>query len=47
MISTHPNVRGDPGEALVRCIEECFACAQTCTACADACLAEEMVRNLR
>jgi citrate lyase beta subunit len=47
MIATHPDVRGNISEALVRCVEECFACAQTCTSCADACLAEEMVQNLR
>ena len=47
MISSHPDVRGNLSEALVRCIEECYACAQTCTSCADACLAEEMVAELR
>ena len=47
MISTHPDVKGSISEALVRCVEECYACAQACTACADACLAEEMVRQLR
>ena len=46
MISTHPSVRGDVNEALIRCIEECYDCAQACTVCADACLGEEMVRDL-
>ena len=47
IISTHPDVRGNVSEALVRCIDECYACAQACTACADACLAEEMVQQLK
>lgn len=47
MISSHPNVRGNVSEALVRCIEACYGCAQACTACADACLAEDMVKELR
>ena len=47
MISTHPDVRGNISEPLIRCIEECFACAQTCVSCADACLAEESVQMLR
>src|SRR5690606_12002565 len=47
MISSHPDVQGNLSEALVRCIEECYACDQTCTACADACLAEGMVADLR
>ena len=47
MIAAHPDVRGNVSEALVRCVEECFACAQTCASCADACLAEEMVQQLR
>lgn len=47
MISSHPGMRGKTSDALLRCIEECYACAQTCTACADACLAEEDVRELR
>ena len=41
MISTHPQVKGEALEVLIRCIEECYACAQTCTSCADACLGEE------
>ena len=47
MIATHPDVRGNTNDALIRCIEECYSCAQTCTSCADACLAEEMVAELR
>ena len=47
MISTHPDVRGNFSDPLVRCIEECYDCAQVCTTCADACLAEEMVQQLR
>ncbi len=46
MVSTHPRVRGNISEALLRCIEECQSCAQICTSCADACLAEEMVDQL-
>jgi hypothetical protein len=47
MISTHPDVRGNVSQPLVRCIEECYGCAQVCTSCADACLAEDMVTQLR
>ncbi len=47
MIATHPEFRGKADDALLRCIEQCYACAQTCTACADACLAEEKVAELR
>ncbi|UEM01847.1 four-helix bundle copper-binding protein [Skermanella rosea] len=47
MIGTHPDVKGNINDALIRCIEECYSCAQTCTACADACLAEDMVKELR
>lgn len=46
IISTHPHVKGRTNDALIRCIEECYACAQVCTSCADACLGEEMVRDL-
>lgn len=46
MISTHPHVRGNVNEQLIRCIEACYDCAQTCTSCADACLGEEMVAQL-
>lgn len=47
IISTHPEVRGQTNDALIRCIDECYACAQTCTSCADACLAEDDVKELR
>jgi hypothetical protein len=47
MIKTHPDVRGNTNDELIRCIEECYDCAQICTSCADACLAEEMVTQLR
>jgi len=47
IIALHPDVRGNTNDALIRCIEECYACAQTCTTCADACLAEDMVAELR
>src|SRR3546814_9593377 len=46
MISTHPQVRGNTNDSLIRCIEECFDCAQSCTSCADACLGAEMVAQL-
>ncbi len=46
MIRTHPHVTGNVNEALVRCIDECYACAMACNICADACLGEDMVRNL-
>ena len=46
MISTHPHVRGNANDALIRCIEECYDCAQTCTSCADACLGEQSVQKL-
>jgi hypothetical protein len=47
MIKTHPEVRGNTNDVLVRCIEECYDCAQICTSCADACLAEDSVTGLR
>lgn len=47
MIRTHPHVRGNTNDALIRCIEHCYDCAQACTACADACLGEDMVQHLR
>ena len=46
MISTHPHVRGNTNDALIRCIEACYDCAQSCTSCADACLGEQMVQQL-
>lgn len=47
MIRTHPDVRGNTNDILIRCIEECYDCAQVCISCADACLAEDMVQELR
>ena len=47
MISTHPHVKGNTNDALIRCIEECFDCAQTCTSCADACLGESTLAQLK
>ena len=47
MIRAHPVTKGRVSDALIRCIEECYACAQTCTACADACLSERAVDELR
>ncbi|CAO3378083.1 four-helix bundle copper-binding protein [Azospirillum argentinense] len=46
MIGTHPQVRGNTNDALIRCIEACYDCAQTCTTCADACLGEDQVAEL-
>ena len=47
MISTHPHVRGNTNDALIRAVEAAFDCAQTCVSCADACLGEENVAELR
>lgn len=47
IISSHPDVRGNISDALVRCIDECYDCAQSCIACADACLAEKIVDQLK
>ncbi|WP_230532412.1 four-helix bundle copper-binding protein [Microvirga roseola] len=47
MISSHPDVKGNTNDALIRCIERVYSCAQACTSCADACLAEDMVQQLR
>ncbi|MCZ8132191.1 MAG: four-helix bundle copper-binding protein [Steroidobacteraceae bacterium] len=47
MIATHPEVRGNANDVLIRALEACYDCAQTCTACADACLAEPAVTQLR
>ena len=46
MIRTHPHVKGNANDALIRCIEECYDCAQVCISCADACLGEPMVSQL-
>ncbi len=47
MMSSHPFAPRDAGEALQRCIEECYSCAQACSACADACLGEPHLFHLR
>jgi hypothetical protein len=47
IISSHPDVKGQVNDALIRCIEECYDCAQTCISCADACLVEDNVTELR
>jgi hypothetical protein len=46
ILATHPQLRGEIDDAVIRCIEHCYDCAQTCIACADACLAEELVHEL-
>jgi len=46
MLETSPSQAPFRHDALVRCIEECFACAESCNACADACLGEEDVNEL-
>jgi hypothetical protein len=46
MIRSHPHVKGDADEALIRCVEECYDCAQVCASCADACLGEEAIHEL-
>jgi len=46
MLNSHPAVHGTVDDALIQCIEECYACAQTCVSCADACLGEPMVKEL-
>lgn len=47
IISTHPDVKGQVNDALIRCIEECYDCAQTCISCADSCLVEDNVTELK
>jgi hypothetical protein len=47
MLRTHPDVRGNESEPLIRCIDECRACAEICTSCADACVAEKNVNDLK
>lgn len=47
MISTHPDVKGQTNDALIRSIEECYDCAQACISCADACVVEDSVVHLR
>jgi hypothetical protein len=46
MIASHPHVKGDTNDALIRCVEECYSCAQACTSCADACAGEQTVQQL-
>lgn len=46
IISTHPHVRGNTNDALIRCVEACYDCAQACIACADACMGEQMIAQL-
>lgn len=46
MIGSHPHVRGNTNDRLIRAIESALACAEICTSCADACLGEDMVQNL-
>ena len=46
MLDTHPREVAVDKNALIRCIEECYACAQSCTSCADACLGESQVQQL-
>ena len=42
MAITHPNVGMGVNNALIHCVEQCYACAQVCLACADACLGEDL-----
>ncbi|MBG7616677.1 four-helix bundle copper-binding protein [Brevundimonas sp. BAL450] len=46
MINSHPDVRGDVNDSLVRAIEAAYGCAAVCRICADACLAEKIVADL-
>ena len=46
MIRTHPNVKGDVNDTLLRCIDECYDCTWICISCADACLGEKAVQQL-
>lgn len=47
IVGTHPDVKGQTNDALIRCIEECYDCAQSCVSCADACVGESSVAELR
>lgn len=47
MFSSHPQVKGQANDALIRATELCFDCAQSCAACADACLGEPALDELR
>jgi hypothetical protein len=42
MISLHPDVRGNPNEALATAARHAMFRADMCTSCADACSAEKM-----
>ena len=42
MIALHPDVRGNPNEALATAVRHTMFCATICTSCADACSAEKM-----
>ena len=46
IIRSHPNVKENTNDALIRCIQECLECASSCVACADACLGEQAVQQL-
>ena len=46
IIRSHPHVKGNTNDALIRCIQECLECASSCVACADACLGEQAVQQL-
>jgi hypothetical protein len=41
MIALHPDVDGDPNEALSLAARHAMFCAALCTSCSDACSAEE------
>jgi hypothetical protein len=43
LIRTQPYFGGITSDALINCIEECYACARACAVCANACLVEESV----
>jgi hypothetical protein len=42
MAIIHPNLEMGVNNALIHCVEQCYACAQVCSACADACLGEDL-----
>ena len=42
MIAAHPDVGGDPNDALATAARHAMFCAVICTSCADACSAEPM-----
>lgn len=47
IIGTHPDVKGQTNQALIRAIEECYDCGQSCITCADACVGEQEVAHLK